>query len=284
MPRPRGRPRKYDPDTALEAALRLFWRNGYSATSLADLAAATRMNRPSLYAAFGDKEALYLKALERFAARAEARYAAALAPRGTGDDVGCQLARYFDVAVELYSAEGRDGASGCMVLSTAPAESTCKASRELASATVAAIDGQLLHALEGGARARRASPRDRPPHPGRRARRGAALAFAASALRPARRRARRARPGRLGPRRAAPGDVTGPPVLFVDFRPVTRGAWRGTRARVRRARARRCCEAVFCPTSAKAMPTPGKLRGRSALQLAEEALSGKGGGRLGQAS
>ncbi len=149
MPRPRGRPRKYDPDTALEAALRLFWRNGYTATSLDDLAAAMRMNRPSLYAAFGDKEALYLKALERFAARAEARYAAALAPRGTGDDVGRQLARYFDVAVELYSAEGRDGASGCMVLSTAPAESTCEASRELASATVAAIDGQLLRALEG---------------------------------------------------------------------------------------------------------------------------------------
>lgn len=64
--RPRGRPRAYDPETALARATEAFWKSGYSATSLDDLAAATAMNRPSLYAAFGDKRALYLRALERY--------------------------------------------------------------------------------------------------------------------------------------------------------------------------------------------------------------------------
>ena len=60
----RGRPRAYDPDAALKAARDVFWVKGYAATSLDDIAEATGMNRPSLYAAFGDKEAIYLAALK----------------------------------------------------------------------------------------------------------------------------------------------------------------------------------------------------------------------------
>ena len=56
-PRPRGRPRSYDPEVALKRATEAFWKSGYSGTSLDDLAAATGMNRPSLYAGFGDKRA-----------------------------------------------------------------------------------------------------------------------------------------------------------------------------------------------------------------------------------
>src|ERR1700674_1550160 len=67
-PRPRGRPRAYDPDVALAQAIDTFWDAGYAGTSLDDLSAATGMNRPSLYGAFGDKRALYLKALERYRA------------------------------------------------------------------------------------------------------------------------------------------------------------------------------------------------------------------------
>lgn len=59
----RGRPRAYDPTEALRAARDVFWLKGYAATSLDDIVAATGMNRPSLYAAFGDKEAIYLAAL-----------------------------------------------------------------------------------------------------------------------------------------------------------------------------------------------------------------------------
>jgi len=58
--KPRGRPRAYDPDVALEQAMQTFWKSGYCGTSLDDLSAAMHMNRPSLYAGFGDKRRLYI--------------------------------------------------------------------------------------------------------------------------------------------------------------------------------------------------------------------------------
>jgi AcrR family transcriptional regulator len=64
--RPRGRPRSYDRDEVLDRAAELFWANGFSATSLDDLSAAMGMGRPSIYNAFGDKEALFLCALQRY--------------------------------------------------------------------------------------------------------------------------------------------------------------------------------------------------------------------------
>src|ERR1700735_841426 len=64
--RPRGRPRAYDPDVALQRARDAFWRTGYAGTSLDEISAATGMNRPSLRAAFGDKRELYLKTLNAY--------------------------------------------------------------------------------------------------------------------------------------------------------------------------------------------------------------------------
>jgi len=63
---PPGRPRAFDIDQALDTALDLFWRKGYEGTSLADLTDAIGINRPSLYAAFGNKEELFQKALDRY--------------------------------------------------------------------------------------------------------------------------------------------------------------------------------------------------------------------------
>ena len=63
-----GRPRTFDVEDALEAALGVFWRKGYEGASYADLVAATGVERPALYSAFGNKETLFLRALERYAA------------------------------------------------------------------------------------------------------------------------------------------------------------------------------------------------------------------------
>jgi len=62
----RGRPREFDPDEALAAALRVFWQNGYEGASMAELTEAMGITKPSLYACFGNKEALFRKALDLY--------------------------------------------------------------------------------------------------------------------------------------------------------------------------------------------------------------------------
>jgi len=62
-----GRPRSFDEEAALDAAMRLFWERGYEGTSMADLTKAMKLNPPSIYAAFGDKMALFQAAAKRYA-------------------------------------------------------------------------------------------------------------------------------------------------------------------------------------------------------------------------
>ena len=64
--RPRGRPRAFDRDAALDRAMRLFWNRGYEATSVSDLTEAMGITPPSLYAAFGDKKHLFLETVDRY--------------------------------------------------------------------------------------------------------------------------------------------------------------------------------------------------------------------------
>ena len=118
--RGRGRPRQYDPDRALADAADTFWNNGYAATSLDDLAAATGMNRPSLYAAFGDKSDLYLKTLQRY--RDQIR---ALAVEMLTDDPTLRvlLGRFYDKALDIYLA-GDERARGCYIITTAATQAT----------------------------------------------------------------------------------------------------------------------------------------------------------------
>src|ERR1700745_2118062 len=61
-----GRPRAFDTDVALERAMHVFWSKGYEGAALSDLTRAMRINRPSLYAAFGNKEQLFRKVLNRY--------------------------------------------------------------------------------------------------------------------------------------------------------------------------------------------------------------------------
>jgi AcrR family transcriptional regulator len=116
--RPRGRPRAYEPERALAQVTDAFWLAGYSATSLDDLSAATGMNRPSLYAAFGDKHALYLKTLELYIERGRRGIEEALAGDGSAADA---LRRVYARALSLYlPQEGR--ARGCFLIGTAGTE------------------------------------------------------------------------------------------------------------------------------------------------------------------
>jgi AcrR family transcriptional regulator len=62
----RGRPREFNLDKALDSAMLVFWRNGYEGTSLSDLTTAMKINRPSLYSTFGDKEKLFFQVLDRY--------------------------------------------------------------------------------------------------------------------------------------------------------------------------------------------------------------------------
>jgi AcrR family transcriptional regulator len=117
-PRQRGRPRAYDADAALAQAMGAFWRFGYSATSLDQLSDATDMNRPSLYAAFGDKRALYLQTLDRYTERSKEGIAKALDPELS---LAEGLQRFYDSALAAYLPSG-DPARGCYLIGTAVTE------------------------------------------------------------------------------------------------------------------------------------------------------------------
>jgi TetR/AcrR family transcriptional regulator, copper-responsive repressor len=117
-PKRRGRPRAYQPDIALGKALDLFRKDGFAATSLDDLSAATGMNRPSLYGAFGDKRELYLKSYARY--RADAR--SAMIETFTDElPIRERLARIYAVALDIYLS-GEAGPRGCFTVMTAASE------------------------------------------------------------------------------------------------------------------------------------------------------------------
>ena len=117
-PKRRGRPRAYQPDVALGKALDLFRRGGFAATSLDDLSAATGMNRPSLYGAFGDKRELYIKSYQRY--RSDARAAMTDIFR---DELPIRdrLQRIYAVALDIYLS-GDAGPRGCFTVMTAASE------------------------------------------------------------------------------------------------------------------------------------------------------------------
>jgi AcrR family transcriptional regulator len=117
-PKRRGRPRAYQPEIALGKALDLFRKDGFAATSLDDLSAATGMNRPSLYGAFGDKRELYIKSYQRY--RADAR-AAMVDLFREEMPIRMRLERIYAVALDIYLS-GEAGPRGCFTVMTAASE------------------------------------------------------------------------------------------------------------------------------------------------------------------
>lgn len=127
-PRRSGRPVTIDAERALDSAVAHFWRNGFEATNLEEIAAAIGVTKPTLYRHFGDKAALFVHALAHYQARNGQELAAALeAPR-----VGRAVAGFLETAIALNTRPG--GPRGCLVSSTAAAE----AGRSQAAADFAA--------------------------------------------------------------------------------------------------------------------------------------------------
>src|SRR5581483_59927 len=112
-PSARGRPRSFDVEAAVERAMDVFWSRGYHATALPDLLRATRLSRGSLYAAFGDKHSLFLRALDRYIADALTRMDNELA-RSREPVLGLRayLAGYVD------RTSGGNGRRGCLLVAT----------------------------------------------------------------------------------------------------------------------------------------------------------------------
>jgi AcrR family transcriptional regulator len=107
----KGRPRAFDPEQALDRALEVFWREGFQGASLSALTAAMGLNKPSLYAAFGDKEALYLKALKRYAERENA---CAFGAMQVDPDARRAIEALLHAMVRLLTDPSRPG--GCFVV------------------------------------------------------------------------------------------------------------------------------------------------------------------------
>ncbi len=109
-----ARPRSFNPDEALDLARDVFWRKGFQSTSLDDITAATGLAKPSLYAAFGDKNALFLKVLDRYHQRIIANAERVL---GEGPSARDAIERWLTGFVPFCS--GVRGSRGCLSINTA---------------------------------------------------------------------------------------------------------------------------------------------------------------------
>lgn len=114
MTPPLGRPRGFDRDTALEEATRLFWTQGYDATSLAELTEAMGISPSSLYAAFGSKRELFEEAVMTYARRYREIYVSAIAEEQTAR---AAVERILRRSAETFTAE--DEPAGCLTTSAA---------------------------------------------------------------------------------------------------------------------------------------------------------------------
>jgi AcrR family transcriptional regulator len=137
----RGRPRAYEPEVALGQALDLFRKGGFAATSLDDLSAATGMNRPSLYGAFGDKKALYIRSYGRY----REDYSGTMREIFAADlSIQERLHRIYDAALDIYLS-GDEGPRGCFTIMTVASEAVADPEiRAMALEAFVALDKMFL--------------------------------------------------------------------------------------------------------------------------------------------
>jgi TetR/AcrR family transcriptional regulator, copper-responsive repressor len=142
----RGRPREYDPERALADAMSVFWRSGYDGASLDDLAAATGLNRPSLYAGFGDKRELYLETLRSYREMSKAAGRKLLAEPLPLREF---LRRFYDAALDFYFDKDERGRGCYSVLAAATRALVDPEVREFVAEGIRATDGLLTRQIAG---------------------------------------------------------------------------------------------------------------------------------------
>ncbi len=131
--RPRGRPRSFDETEAVEKAIQVFWSKGYDGVTIDDLVAGMGVGRPSLYAVFGDKRAIFLRVLRAYAERKGASAARALfSSQGLRDSIAGFLRYNVERATEKGSARG------CLLECVAPLVDDAEVQRFLQSTVAGA--------------------------------------------------------------------------------------------------------------------------------------------------
>jgi AcrR family transcriptional regulator len=165
--RPRGRPRSFDTDQVLERVRGVFLTKGFAGASLDELSEAAGLNRPSLYAAFGDKEQLYIHTLRFYGERSIAALNGVLGGPGT---IQQRLAKVYMGSIDLYTAP--PDRPGCMIVGTAAVEAPSHPRiAEVAAELLAGIEKSLETAFA-------ASDLPRDPAPAARARMAGAIMYA----------------------------------------------------------------------------------------------------------
>lgn len=114
----RGRPRAFDEDTALDAAIEIFWRQGYDGTSLDDLTGAMGIAKPSLYASFDSKEKLFKTAVLRYQKTIASK---AMTAFDSEQDIRAACEAFLETSLEGNN-RGGDFATGCLMGSCAIAQ------------------------------------------------------------------------------------------------------------------------------------------------------------------
>src|SRR6202051_931250 len=146
--RPRGRPRSFDETGALEKATQVFWSKGYDGVTIDDLVEGMGVGRPSLYAIFGDKRAIFLRALKAYAERkGAAATKALLAPQTLRDSI----VGFLRYAVE--SATEKGSARGCLMVCVAPLVDDAEVQRFMQNAAAggaALVEGRFRDAIIAG--------------------------------------------------------------------------------------------------------------------------------------
>ncbi|MFI9174999.1 TetR/AcrR family transcriptional regulator [Streptomyces lincolnensis] len=147
-PRPRGRPRSFDRETALEKALLAFWQHGYEATSVSDLTRVMDIGTPSLYAAFGDKRSLFEEVVREYNAKYGSFGDRALAEEPTAR---AAVERTLRVAAVEYTDPAHP--YGCLVIHAAINCTTFEVEeslRERRNATIAAFERRIRADVAAG--------------------------------------------------------------------------------------------------------------------------------------